>query len=131
MGATLKEINELAMSETKRRGFRSVGIYHLIWATRTLDPEAFDRWMQAYQIENTHFVKMLENILRPRRAGGGIPRDKLEADLKEQALTLAGKLAKDRGQTAAAVHLGETFSKLSENPITVMCERFSLDYKVI
>ncbi|MBW1808420.1 MAG: hypothetical protein JRJ87_09525 [Deltaproteobacteria bacterium] len=130
MGATLKEINELAMSETKRRGFRSVGIYHLIWATKELEPETFDSWMQAYQIEFTHFVKMLENVLRPRRAGGGIPRDKLEADLKEQALTLGDKLAKASGQTAAAVHLGEVFSKLSENPISVLCERFSLDYKV-
>ena len=130
MGATLKDINKLAMSETKRRGFRSVGIYHLIWATRQLEQETFDGWMQAYQIDNTHFVKMLENVLRPRRAGGGIPRDKLEADLKEQALTLADQLAKDKGQTAAAVHLGEIFTKLSENPIIALCERFCLDYKV-
>jgi len=130
MGATLQDINKLAMSETKRRGFRSVGIYHLIWATRQLEQETFDGWMQAYQIENTHFVKMLENVLRPRRAGGGIPRDKLEADLKEQALTLADQLANDKGQTATGVHLGEIFSQLSENPISSLCERFCLDYKV-
>ena len=130
MGATLKEINKLAMSETKRRGFRSVGIYHLIWATRQLEPEIFNGWMKAYQIENTHFVKMLENVLRPRRAGGGIPRDRLEADLKEEALTLADQLAEDKGQTASGVHLGEIFTKLSENPISSLCERFCLDYKV-
>jgi hypothetical protein len=130
MGVTLKQIHESARQESKRRGFRSIGIYHFLWATRTLDPSEFDRWLSRYAVDKTVFIKMLENTLRPRRAGGGVPRDRREAALLEDALGLATRLANERGETPNTRHLGEVISKLSQDPIQELCERFLLDYSL-
>ena len=129
MDASLKEMLKFAAQESKSRGFRSVGIYHLMWAIHKLEPLVFDSWLEAYEVNPTPFIKMLENILRPRRAGGGIPRDQHEADLREEAIEMASKLAARRGEEPAANHLGEILTSLSEDPILTLCERFCLDCK--
>ena len=128
MGVTLKQINETARQESKRRGFRSIGIYHFLWAAHSLDPLEFDNWLAKYAVDKTAFKKMLENTLRPRRAGGGIPRDRAEANLLEEALGAATRLAEERGETPGARHLGEVFTALSQDPIREICERFLLSY---
>jgi hypothetical protein len=128
MAVTLKEIMEAANHDSRHRGFRSVGIYHLLWAVRELAPETFDSWMKNYQIEKEPFVKMLENILMPRRAGGGVPRDRIDADLKEEAVTRASSLAEENGESPEARHLGLVFKDLSEDPVVSICERFCLNF---
>ena len=119
---SLKEIEEHARTESARRGFRSLSIYHLLWAVHKLEPESLDAAIELYQIENAPFIKMLENTLRPRRAGGGIPRDRLEASLAEDAMSRAAKL--DPHPTAA--HLLQVMPELEEDPVASLCERFCL-----
>jgi len=65
---------------------------------------------------------MLENTLRPRRAGGGIPRDRLDASLAEDALERAAKL----DDNPEAAHLLQVLPDLDEDPITSLCDRFAL-----
>jgi len=129
MGTSLKEMLEIAARESKSRGFRSVGIYHLMWVIHKSEAQVFDSWLKAYQVNPTTFIKMLENILRPRRAGGGIPRDQHEADLREEAIEMASELAARRGEEPDANHLGEILASLSEDPVLTLCERFCLDCK--
>jgi hypothetical protein len=121
---SLQEIAEHARTEAARRGFRSLGIYHLLWSVHKLQPEALDHLLEDYQIEKAPFIKMLENILRPRRAGGGIPRDKIEAALCEAALERAAKL----NDHPTAEHLLQVLPALEENPIVSLCSRFSLNH---
>jgi hypothetical protein len=120
---SLKEIEEHASTEASRRGFRSVGIYHLIWSIHKLQPDALYALLDRYQVEKDPFIKMLENILRPRRAGGGIPRDRLDASLAEDALERAEKL----DDQPEAVHLLQVLSDLDEDPIASLCDRFALN----
>lgn len=122
---SLKEIEEHARTESARRGFRSLSIYHLLWAVHKLEPESLDAAIELYQIEKVPFIKMLENILRPRRAGGGIPRDRLEATLTEDAMSRATNL--DPHPTAA--HLLQVLPDLEEDPIISLCNRFALSWK--
>lgn len=124
MPKTLEEIARFAQEESRNRGFRCMGIYHLIWAVRKLEPDLLDSWLADYQVEPGAFVKMLENLMRPRRAGGGIPRDRVDAELAERAIELATQLA--QGRPADASHLGEVLNKLDEDPIVSLCERFCL-----
>jgi hypothetical protein len=119
---SLKEITEYSRTESARRGFRFLGIYHLLWAVHKLEPEALDNLLDAYQVEKIPFTKMLENILRPRRAGGGVPRDRQEASLAEDALARAEGL--DPHPTAA--HLLLVLPQLEEDPVASLCERFCL-----
>ena len=125
--ATLDELIEFATEESRNRGFRSMGIYHLIWAVRKLAPDLLDSWLARYQVEGPAFIKMLENLLRPRRAGGGIPRDRKDNELFEQATGLARQLASESNEPADASHLGEVLAKLDEDPILSLCERFCMD----
>ena len=101
---SLKEIEEHALNESARRGFRSLGIYHLLWDVHKLQPNALTDLLERYQVETVPFIKMLENTLRPRRAGGGIPRDRLEATL----------------------HFLLVLPQLEEDPIASLCDRFAL-----
>jgi len=121
---TLKEIEGHARTEATRRGFRSLGIYHLLWAVHKIQPDALNQMLDLYQIERAPFIKMLENILRPRRAGGGIPRDRLDASLAEDALERASDL--DSPPTTA--HRLQVLPDLEEDPIASLCERFSINY---
>jgi hypothetical protein len=121
--STLKEVEEHARTEASRRGFRSLGIYHLIWSVHKLQPDDLDEILRRYQVEKVPFIKMLENILRPRRAGGGIPRDRLDASLAEDALERAEKL----DDQPEAVHLLQVLPDLDEDPIASLCDRFALN----
>jgi len=127
MAPVLDDIVEYAEGESRNRGFRSTGVYHLIWAVRKLAPDVLDSWLDRYRVDPVPFIKMLENMLRPRRAGGGIPRDRLDNQLAEQALELARQAAQEQGQPATAIHLGEVLYKLKEDPIVSLCERYCLD----
>jgi hypothetical protein len=120
---SLAEIKEHASTEASRRGFRLVGIYHLLWSIHRLQPDALYALLDRYQVEKDPFIKMLENILRPRRAGGGIPRDRLDASLAEDALERAEKL----DDQPEAVHLLQVLSDLDEDPIASLCDRFALN----
>jgi len=124
---SLDRIVEYAEGESKNRGFRSMGIYHLIWAVRKLEPTVLEGWLKRYRVEEQPFIKMLETLLRPRRAGGGIPRDRRDGELAEQALTLARRQAAQSNQTPDASHLGEVLARLDEDPIPSLCERFCLE----
>lgn len=128
MGVTLKQLMETARLESKGRGFRSIGVFHLLWAVRQLDQTEFERWLEKYSVDKTAFIKMLENTLRPRRAGGGVPRDRQEANLLEEALAAATRLAESRKQIPSSEHLGEILDGLSSDPIEELCERFLLSY---
>lgn len=128
MQVTLIQLIEHARREARRRGFRSVGIYHLLWAVRDLAPESFDNWLQRYRIEPVPFIKMLENVLRPRRAGGGVPRDRRDADLLEETIVQAERAAAEQDERAGVEHLGRVWEKLSEDPIVSLCERFCLSW---
>ena len=119
---SLKEIEEHASSEAARRGFRSVGIYHLLWSIHKLQPDAMNQLLELYRVERDPFIKMLENTLRPRRAGGGIPRDRIDASLAEDALERAAKL----DDHLEAAHLLQVLSELDEDPIASLCDRFAL-----
>jgi hypothetical protein len=119
---SLKEIEEHARTESANRGFRSLGIYHLLWTVHKLEPESLDAAIELYQIEKAPFIKMIENTLRPRRAGGGIPRDRLDASLAEDAMSRAKNL--DPHPTAA--HLLQVLPQLEEDPIASLCDRFAL-----
>ncbi len=121
---SLQEIIEHARTEATRRGFRSLGIYHLLWSVHKLQPEALHDLLAAYKIDQPPFIKMLENILRPRRAGGGIPQDKQDAALCESAISLANHLTPH----PTATHLLQVLPSLQPNPITSLCSRFSLKY---
>ena len=119
---SIKEIEEHAHAESARRGFRSLGIYHLLWAIHKLQPEALDGLLECYQIEIVPFIKMLENTLRPRRAGGGIPRDRLDASLAEDALERVAELT----DHPTAEHFLLVLPQLEEDPIASLCDRFAL-----
>lgn len=119
---SLEEIKQHASTEASRRGFRSLGIYHLLWAVHKLEPDALNHLLDQYQVERDPFIKMLENTLRPRRAGGGIPRDRLDASLAEDALERAAKLD-DHPEVA---HFLQILSELDEDPVTSLCDRFAL-----
>lgn len=119
---TLKEIEEHARTEASRRGFRSLGIYHLLWAVHKLQPDALYTLLDQYQVERDPFIKMLENTLRPRRAGGGIPRDRLDASLAEDAMERAAQL----DDPPEAAHLLQVLPELDEDPIESLCDRFAL-----
>jgi len=121
---TLKEIEDHARTEASRRGFRSVGIYHLLWSVHKLQPDAMYALLDQYQVEKDPFIKMLENTLRPRRAGGGIPRDRLDASLAEDALERAEKL----DDQPEAAHLLQILPELDEDPIASLCDRFALSF---
>jgi len=129
MPVTLDKVVELAEGEARRRGFRSMGIFHLLWAVRDLDPETFRSWLVPYRIDPEPFIKMLEAVLRPRRAGGGLPRDREEAELMNEALRLAGGLAARTGSETTTAHLGPTFCRLKADPLVVLCERYCLRYQ--
>jgi hypothetical protein len=120
---SLKEIEEHAHNEATRRGFRSLGIYHLLWAIHKLEPEALYALLDQYQVEKDPFVKMIENTLRPRRAGGGIPRDRIDASLAEDALERAANL----DDQPEAAHLLQILPDLDEDPIASLCDRFALN----
>jgi len=120
--SSLKEIEEHARTEANRRGFRLVGIYHLIWSIHKLQPDALYALLDRYQVERDPFIKMLENTLRPRRAGGGIPRDRLDASLAEDALERAAKL----DDQPEAAHLLQVLPELDEDPVASLCDRFAL-----
>jgi hypothetical protein len=126
---SLSEIVEAAKTEASRRGFRSLGIYHLLWAVHKLDPDTMNDWLDRYQVEKDHFIKMLENILRPRRAGGGVPRDKQDATLAEEALLKSAHLAESKEQQPDASHLGQILKDIEEDPVASLCERFGLAYR--
>ena len=119
---SLKEIEEHASCEAARRGFRSVGNYHLLWSIHKLQPDAMNQLLELYRVERDPFIKMLENTLRPRRAGGGIPRDRIDASLAEDALERAAKL----DDHLEAAHLLQVLSELDEDPIASLCDRFAL-----
>jgi ATP-dependent Clp protease ATP-binding subunit ClpA len=121
---SLQEITEHAQTEATRRGFRSVGIYHLIWSVHKLQPEALQDLLATYKIEQPAFIKMLENILRPRRAGGGVPQDKQDAALCESALSLANQ----QNPYPTVTHLLQILPSLQPNPIISLCSRFSLKH---
>jgi hypothetical protein len=121
---SLKEIEEHARSEAARRGFRSLGIYHLLWSIHKLQPDAINQLLERYQVERDPFIKMLENTLRPRRAGGGIPRDRIDASLAEDALERAAKL----DNHPVAEHLLNVLTELDEDPIASLCDRFTLNF---
>jgi hypothetical protein len=120
---TLKEIEEHAHTEATRRGFRSLGIYHLLWAIHKLEPDTLYALLDQYHVEKDPFIKMLENTLRPRRAGGGIPRDRLDASLAEDALERAAKL----DDQPEAAHILQVLPDLDEDPIVSLCDRFALN----
>ena len=119
---SLKEIEEHARQEATRRGFRSLGIYHLLWAIHKLQPDALNDLLNRYQVDRDPFIKMLENTLRPRRAGGGIPRDRIDASLAEDALERAVKL----DTQPESVHLLQILPDLDEDPIASLCDRFAI-----
>ena len=121
---SLKEIEEHARSEATRRGFRSLGIYHLLWSIHKLQPDAINQLLERYRVERDPFIKMLENTLRPRRAGGGIPRDRLDASLAEDALERAARL----DDQPEAAHLLQVLSELDEDPVASLCDRFALNF---
>lgn len=129
MATSLDELVQRARQESRQRGFRSTGIYHLLWAAHNLVPESFDFWLQRYRVDTVPFVKMLENILRPRRAGGGIPRDRQDATLLEESLACAERIAAEQQESPGAHHLTNAWEQLSENPIVSLCERFSLSWR--
>jgi hypothetical protein len=120
---SLKEIEEHARSEATRRGFRSLGIYHLLWSIHKLQPDAMNDLLERYQVDRDPFIKMLENTLRPRRAGGGIPRDRIDVSLAEDALERAANL----DDHPEAVHLLQVLPDLDEDPIASLCDRFALN----
>jgi len=128
MAATLAQLLDHARKEAQQRGFRSVGVFHLLWAARILAPESFDAWLQRYRIEPAPFIKMLENVLRPRRAGGGVPRDRHDAALLEEAVARAGRIAAERDQNPGVEHLGEVWKELTEDPVVSLCDRFCLPW---
>jgi hypothetical protein len=72
---------------------------------------------------------MLEAVLRPRRAGGGLPRDREDAESLDQLLVQARKLAAAAGVPGTSVHLGPAFAVLKQDPFVQLCERFSLRYR--
>jgi hypothetical protein len=129
MPVTLEKVVSWAADDARRRGFHSVGIYHLLWACRELDAEEFYRWIALYQVEPPAFVKMLEAVLRPRRAGGGLPRDREDAELLNQLLVQARKLAAAARVPGTSTHLGPAFAVLKQDPFVLLCERFSLPYR--
>ncbi|RLB54272.1 MAG: hypothetical protein DRI34_12270 [Deltaproteobacteria bacterium] len=125
----MHELVQVARLESSSRGFRHTGIYHLLWAIWKSQPDLFSAWLQLYRVEIPPFVKMMETILRPRRAGGGVPRDRIDAELLERALAAADKLAGERGESTEVDHLFDVFPSLPEDPIVSLCQRFSLDYR--
>lgn len=126
---TLHELVQTARLESSSRGFRHTGVYHLLWAIWKTQPGLFSAWLQRYHVDIPPFVKMMETILRPRRAGGGLPRDRIDAELLERSLAAADKLASARGDTTTVNHIFEAFPDLPEDPIVSLCQRFSLDYR--
>jgi hypothetical protein len=126
MSTELDELLETAGALARRSGFRSPGIYHLLRAVRLAQPELFASWLTAYQIEAGAFLKFLENVLRPRRAGGGVPRDRIDALLLAAAVQATRELAGRRRQDPSAAHLGEVLGRLDEDPIVSLCERYLL-----
>ncbi|NMB74950.1 MAG: hypothetical protein GYA21_07445 [Myxococcales bacterium] len=126
MPATLEMLVSFAADDARRRGFRVVGIYHLLWAVRQHEPELFVRWLERAGVPPEPFVKLLEALLRPRRAGGGMPRDRLDNELLEQALSMARRAAAERGEVAQAIHLDGVLERLAEDPIRSLCQRFDL-----
>lgn len=126
MAATLELLVSIAADEARRRGFRVVGIYHLLWAVRQHEPDLFLHWLDRAGVPPEPFIKLLEALLRPRRAGGGMPRDRLDNELLEQALSLARHAAQERGEAPLADHLDGVLERLAEDPIRSLCQRFDL-----
>ena len=129
MVMNLKDLLDMATTEARHRGFRGAGIYHLLWAVHKNEPAVFQRWIEAYRVDEISFIKMLENVLRPRRAGGGIPRDRLDGELLEDALARATRLAGETDGHPDAEHLGRILQELQEDPIASLCERFTLTFE--
>lgn len=123
--ASLERILEEAERVARQRGFRLTGIYHLLGAARVLDEEAYRAWLAARRVPEPEFSKALEHVLRPRRAAGGIPRDRQDAALGEAALEAARAAAGSRPATTA--DLGAILASLPEEPILSLCERFAIE----
>jgi len=130
VGTPIETLVNIAADEARRRGFRLVGIYHLLWAVRQREPELFLGWLKRAGVEEEPFIKMLEALLRPRRAGGGLPRDRLDNELLEQALTHARRVAAERSEEPQAVHLDSVLQRLREDPIFSLCQRFHLPCRI-
>ena len=125
----LELIDQQAASLAKARGFQSLGIYHLLWAMKQLDEGVYLALLAAYNIDTNVFTKMVENVLRPRKAGGGIPRDKQEQQIANQALQQAMQLAESKKEEATCSHLAAVITQLKEDPIISLCERFDISYQ--
>ncbi|HOX43410.1 MAG TPA: hypothetical protein PK668_07425 [Myxococcota bacterium] len=126
---SLERIVQLANDLARQRGFRMVGVYHLIEVARQLDPPEYLRWLGARGIPEAPFAKALEFLMRPRRAAGGVPRDRQDAALREEALAKAAARARAESRDACSADLGAVLADLSEEPLLSLCERLAIDRK--
>ena len=108
------------------RGFRHTGIYHLLWVVWKNQPHVLRGWLASYGAPVDVFIKMLETVLRPRRAGGGIARDRREAELLEEAIGLVRLREEKNGLPLELARLGDVFVEMSEDPLLSLCRRFDI-----
>ena len=127
MATSLDDLLTTAAEQAKRGGFRTTGVYHLLRAVRLREEGVLSGWLAAYRVDELPFLKFLENVLRPRRAGGGVPRDRIDAALLAELVEKARRLAAEQGVPADAEHVGQVLGALSEDPIVSLCERYLLD----
>jgi hypothetical protein len=126
---SLERIVQLANDLARQRGFRLVGVYHLIEVARQLDPPEYLRWLAARGIPEAPFAKALEFLMRPRRAAGGVPRDRQDAALREEAFAKATARARAESRDATSADLGAVLAELTEEPLLSLCERLAIDRK--
>ncbi len=125
---SLERIVQLAGDLARQRGFRLVGVYHLIEVARQLDPPEYRRWLEARGIPEAPFAKALEYLMRPRRAAGGVPRDRQDAALHEEALARARARARAEAREPLSADLGAVLAELPEEPLLGLCERLAIDH---
>ena len=127
-GVFVVDCMEQARRDAKAGGFRFTGIYHVLWVVKKLAPEQFESLLDDYGVDGARFVKMMEVVLRPRRAGGGLPSDRHDANLAEAACAAAQASCNGNGQ-ATVEHLLSVLPRLEPDPIADLCERFGLEYR--
>ncbi|RME26661.1 MAG: hypothetical protein D6806_05835 [Deltaproteobacteria bacterium] len=128
-GPSLSKCVERARHDAKASGFRFTGIYHLLWVVKELFPVRFESFLESYGVDKVRFVKMMEVVLRPRRAGGGLPTDRQDARMLESALAKADEAAGEKQGAASVEHLLSVLPSLEPDPVARLCDRFDLEYR--
>ena len=123
--ALIRDCLEEARKEAASKGFRSTGIYHLLWVVKRYEPEEFLEFLGSYSVDPAIFVKLMEVVLRPRRSGGGLPSDAQDARMLEQALALLTRRA--GGEHGDIRQFLGVIPEMNPDPIEDLCRRFALN----